>query len=102
MQTTVQVGAAAPPNWSARGDERIRQNCRHLLARMRYERAHNRTRGLPAGRIDLPADEAAARYAAEAAALIQRGEPRAKILSASRAGADEMGQIIFEVVMQID
>ena len=48
------------------------------------------------------ADEAAARYAAEAAALIQRGEPRAKILSASRAGADETGQIIFEVVMQID
>ena len=40
--------------------------------------------------------------AAEAAALIQRGEPRAKILSASRAGADETGQIIFEVVMQID
>ena len=26
MQTTVQVGAAAPPDWSARGDERIRQN----------------------------------------------------------------------------
>ena len=102
MQTTVQVGAAAPPNWSARGDERIRQNVRNLLSLMRYELAYNRTMGLPAGIIDLPADEAAARYAAEAAALIQRGEPRAKILSASRAGAAETGQLIFEVVMQID
>lgn len=55
MQTTVTMGAASPPDWRARGEERIRQNVRNLLSLVRYELPYARTLGLPAGLIDLPA-----------------------------------------------
>lgn len=102
MQTTVTMGAASPPDWRARGEERIRQNVRNLLSLVRYELPYARTLGLPAGLIDLPAGEAATLYAAQAAALIRRGEPRARILSVQRVSAEESGQILLEVTMQVD
>ena len=101
MRITIDTGENYAPDWAARGTARVVQNVRNLLGLLRYDVAYNRTLGLPVELTDLPLQEVTAQYAAEVAQLIEDNEPRASIISVTRKGVTDEGEIIFEVVMDV-
>lgn len=101
MRVTIDTDTPYAPDWSAAGAARVVQNVRNLLGLLRYDVAYNRTLGLPVELTDLPLQEVTARYAAEAAQLIEDNEPRASIVSVNRKSVTDDGEIIFEVVMDV-
>lgn len=101
MRITIDTGSSYAPDWAATGAARVCQNVRNLLGLLRYNVAYNRTLGLPVELTDLPLQEVTAQYAAEAAQLIEDNEPRASIVSVTRKGVTDEGEIIFEVVMDV-
>ena len=101
MRLTLRTNDVYGPDWGAKGIDRVIQNVRNLMALTRYEVAYNRTLGVNPDLIDLPATEFLARYPAEVMELVGYNEPRAKVLSVNNVGADEAGNYIFEVVLDI-
>lgn len=88
-------------NWGAVGVERVLQNVQNLLSLTAYEIAFDRTRGLPADLVDMPAGEASCQFIARATEQLQRFEPRAKILNSALVGVTADGQLNFEVVIDV-
>lgn len=87
-------------DWRANGAGRIAQNVKNLLSLTAYEIPFDRTRGLPASLLDMPAGDAANQFIAKATEQLQRFEPRAKIVSAKLK--DILGgELNFEVVIDI-
>lgn len=101
MTVTINTGEASAPDWGATGVTRVVQNVKNLLSVGRYEAALDRTLGIDPKAVDLPMPEVQAAYAAEVAALLERSEPRATLVSATCVGASADGQLIFEVVLDI-
>lgn len=98
---TLQTSTGPSLDWGARGVPRVVQNVRNLCQIYRYEIAYDRTLGIDPAIIDRPLDEASALFAAMVADLIERKEPRAKVLQVDYHGATLGGQLDFEVVLDI-
>ena len=101
MIVTINTGEVSEPNWCATGVARVVQNVKNLLSVGRYEVALDRTLGINPNVVDMPMPEAQAAFAAEVMALLERSEPRAKLVSATCIGASADGKLIFEVVLDI-
>lgn len=100
MQVTINTAPVAQ-DWSAKGKQRIIQNVQNLFALTAYEVAYDRTRGLPEDITDAPAGDAVARFSAHAADLLERCEPRARLIRAKPVRLSADGTLIFEVVINI-
>ena len=81
MEYLIEPDGPTPLNLGARGVEEILQNVRVILATSRGTVPLDRTFGIRAEILDLPLPEAMAMYTGEAAAAVERWEPRARIIA---------------------
>lgn len=87
-------------NWSASGDSRILQNVTNLLNTHAYEVGYMRLMGLSRKYIDAPANMIEGIIATEVIDIVERYEPRAKILDVNVSGVQD-DNISIGVVVEL-
>lgn len=87
-------------NWNAKGQERILQNVINILNTYRYEVAFDRVFGRNTDNIDRPNNEVIQNLIAETYELIERYEPRAKVVEVN-IYMNEEGEPVTKVVLEV-
>lgn len=98
---TVGMTAERQSTGNSRTD-RIIKNVQNLLALETGEMPYDRLRGMPSDIVDLPPEEAKARFLSYAPLLIARCEPRARLVSFDSVTVGVDGTIDFKAVIEID
>lgn len=94
------INASQGINWSAKGTPRILQNVTNLLNTFVYEVGYMRLMGLSRKYIDAPANLIEGIIATEVIDIVDRYEPRAKILDVKVSGIQD-DNISIGVVVEI-
>jgi phage baseplate assembly protein W len=87
--------------WDAKGIDRIAQNVFNLITTFKYEVAYDRTLGLDGSFIDKPLEIAIAQATAQIYDIVAEREPRATVKSVDFKSIDDLGNLQFEVVVDI-